>query len=87
MQVPTSAAIMKVLMFYCNYVGGTFCDTYGSFCCSYEGDTLSLAIMQLCNYAEKVGALVENIFVAPWLLFFEPFKMDVVEHCSSIIPK
>ena len=49
--------------------------------------TVSVAIMQLCNYAEKVGALVENIFVAPWLLFFEPFKMDVVEHCSSIIPK
>ena len=27
-------AFMQVLMFYCNYVGGTFCDTYvgGSFC-------------------------------------------------------
>ena len=36
MQVPTSATIIKVLMFYCNYVGGTFCDTYVdvSFCCS-----------------------------------------------------
>ena len=46
MQVPTSA-IMQVLMFYSNYVGGTFCDTYvgGSFCCSYEGDCFC------CNYA------------------------------------
>ena len=28
LQVTTSVAIMQVLMFYCNYVGGTFCDTY-----------------------------------------------------------
>ena len=28
MQVPASIAIMQVLRFYCNYVGGTSCDTY-----------------------------------------------------------
>ena len=28
MQMPTSVVIMQVLMFYCNYVGGTFCCTY-----------------------------------------------------------
>ena len=27
MQVPTSVAITQVLMFYLNYVSGTFCDT------------------------------------------------------------
>ena len=38
MQLTFSIAIMQVLMFYWNYVGGTFCDTYvgGSFCCSYD---------------------------------------------------
>ena len=27
MQVPSSVAIVQVLMFCCNYVGGTFCNT------------------------------------------------------------
>ena len=37
MQVPRSVAIMQVLRFYCNYVGGTFSYSYvdGSFCCDY----------------------------------------------------
>ena len=28
MQLPTSVAIIQVLRFYCNYIGGTFCCTY-----------------------------------------------------------
>ena len=47
MQVPTSVAIMQVLRFYCNYIGGTFCYTGGSFCCSYESDCFC------CNYAVR----------------------------------
>ena len=37
MQVPTSVAIMLILRFYCDYVGGTFHQNYvgGSFCCNY----------------------------------------------------
>ena len=48
MQVPTSVAVMQVLRFYSNYVGGTFSYTYvgGSFCCSFEGDC-SVSVMQL----------------------------------------
>ena len=40
MQVPTSVAIIQVLMFYWNYVVGLFC-------CSYEGDYFC------CNYAVR----------------------------------
>ena len=49
LQVTTSVAIMQILKFYCNYVGGTFCYFYvgGSFCCSYEGDWLF--VLQLCS--------------------------------------
>ena len=58
MQVLTSSAIIHVLVFYCNYVGGTFCNTYvgGSFCCSYEGDCFccNYAVRGFCNtYASK----------------------------------
>ena len=49
MQVTTSVAIMQVLMFFCNYAGGTFCYSYvgGSFCCCYAGDCCC------CNYAVR----------------------------------
>ena len=48
-QLTLSIAIMQVLSFYCNYVGGIFCYTYvdGSFCCSYESDCFC------CNYAVR----------------------------------
>ena len=41
---------MKVLMFYCNYVGGTFCDAYvgRSFCWRYEGGCF------YCNHAGDI---------------------------------
>ena len=50
MQVPTSVAIMQVLMFYCDYIGGTFCNTYVMLVDLFVAVmkvTVSNAIMQL----------------------------------------
>ena len=46
-QLTLSTAIIQVLRFYCDYVGGTFCYNYvgGSFCCNYASDCFC------CNYA------------------------------------
>ena len=48
MQVPTSVAIMQVLKFYCNYVGGTFRELMlMDFFVAVMKVTVSVAIMQL----------------------------------------
>ena len=46
--MPTSVAVMQVLRFYCNYVGGTFCNTYKvDLFFAIMQMTVSVAIMQL----------------------------------------
>ena len=69
MQVPTSDAIMQVLRFYCNYVGGTFYYTYigGSFFAVMKV-TVCIAIMQL-----EVSATLTQVKISAaymWVTMF-----------------
>ena len=79
MEVPTSVAIIQVLMFCCNYVGGTFWDTYVMLVDLFVGVmkvTVSDAIMQLEVSAAlmpvKISAV--NMWVA---IFIELMQVGV----------
>ena len=65
MEVPAFVAIMQVLKFYCNYVGGTlaptwYCYTYvgGSFCCNDAGGCF------YCNLQLEVSAAFMQVKVS-----------------------
>ena len=65
MQVPTSVAVMHVLKFYSNYVGGTFCYTYidGSFCCNDAGDCFCCSLqLEVSAAFMEVKVFVGNVW-------------------------
>ena len=71
MQVPTSVAIMQVLMFYCDYIGGTFCDTYVMLVNIFVAVmkvTVSDAIMQLEVSATLMPLKISAVNM--WVIIF-----------------
>ena len=85
MEVPTSVAIIQVLMFYCNYVGGTFWDTYVMLVDLFVGVmkvTVSVPIMQLDLFIGDAFHVLPSTHYQAILLYITFFLQVYFLHIS-----